>query len=92
MDEPGPPSPGDPYSAVWRMTPVGDAAGHGRQSRPIAGIVAGLVVFSPFGLIVGILLGWWFSDTALVEWALIVTLFGLIAAGSVGFFVANDES
>ncbi|HVK22546.1 MAG TPA: hypothetical protein VM677_14400 [Actinokineospora sp.] len=81
MDEP----PRDPYREVWQMTPVGDAKGSGRPSHPVAGILSGLVVFFPFAVLA------WFIAGFTVEWALIVTLFGLLAAGGVGFFIGTGS-
>ncbi|CRK61711.1 hypothetical protein [Alloactinosynnema sp. L-07] len=81
MDE----SPRDPYREVWQMTPVGEARGSGRPWHPVAGVLSGLVVFFQFAVLA------WFIFGSSVEWGLIVTLFGLLAAGGVGFFIGTGS-
>ncbi|HEV7652270.1 MAG TPA: hypothetical protein VGP26_29305 [Actinophytocola sp.] len=95
--QPGqPPPPGnDPYRAVWQMNQVGQEMGPRRRFgnlRLVAGIIAGLVAFMPFGVATSAVWGWWSGESDLngAGWAIIVL--GLAAGLGVGGFVASESS
>jgi hypothetical protein len=89
-----PEQPPDPYKSVWQMSQVG--AGGKRRFRDlklVSGIIAGVIMFVPFGLITTIVWGWWGdaeSNVNGVGWAF--ALVGLAAAMVVGGIVASSES
>ena len=89
-----PEQPPDPYQSVWQMSQVG--AGGKRRLRDlklVSGVIAGIIMFVPFGLITTIVWGWWGeaeSNVNGVGWAF--ALIGLAAAVVVGGIVASSES
>ena len=90
--EPERPPGEDPYRSVWNMTPVGGTDGPRRtELRILPGLIAGLVVFVPFGVLAGYLWGLW-GDLHATAAGWVVTLVGLAGAFSMGAFVASDRS
>jgi hypothetical protein len=74
----------DPYRAVWQMSQVGGNGGRrDRRIRWVSGILTGLAVFAPFGLVV---IMWGFSGIALA-----VLIIGLSIAGTIGGYVATNN-
>jgi hypothetical protein len=88
MDQPAEPSREDPFRDVWRMSEVSEPGRRRRtELRIVPGLIAGAVVFVPFGILAGILWASWGSGTA--GW--VVVLVGLAGAFSMGAFVASDH-
>lgn len=86
--EPEPPRDDDPYRAVWNMTPVGGTGGRRRSElRLLPGLIAGVVVLMPFGILAG-----WLWSAGAVTGGWVITLLGLAAAFSMAAFVASDRS
>jgi hypothetical protein len=89
-----PEQPPDPYQSVWQMSQVG--AGGKRRFRDlklVSGLIAGILMFLPFGLITSIVWGWWGDADANVNgvgWAF--ALVGLAAGMVVGGIVASSDS
>jgi hypothetical protein len=84
----------DPYRSVWNMSPVGGPEGPRRRTelKMVSGLIAALVVFVPFGILAGVLWGWWWSENGSTTAGWVVTLLGLAGAFSMGAFVASDRS
>jgi hypothetical protein len=91
--EPERPQGEDPYQSVWNMTPVGGTDGVRRRTelRILPGLIAGLVVFLPFGVLAAFLWGLW-GELHATAAGWVVTLVGLAGAFSMGAFVASDRS
>jgi hypothetical protein len=87
-----PPAEKDPYQAVWQMSQVGDASGHGRRVRWVAGTLAGLVCLMPFALVTSVVWGFWGSgvDFNGPGWA--VLIIGIGAGLTVGGYVATTDN
>jgi hypothetical protein len=92
--EPERPPEEDPYRSVWNMSPVGGPEGKPRRTelKLVSGLIAGLAVFLPFGILAGVLWGWWFHDDGSNSAGWVVTVLGLAGAFSMGAFVASDRS
>jgi hypothetical protein len=74
----------DPYRAVWQMSEVGGNGGRrDRRIRWLSGILTGLAVFVPFGLVVVM---WEFTGVAFA-----VLIIGLSIAVTVGGYVATNN-
>ncbi|HYQ61662.1 hypothetical protein [Actinophytocola sp.] len=82
MEPPG--GENDPYRSVWQMSQVGGTGGRrDRRIRWLPGILTGLAVFVPFGLVVVM---WEFTGVAVA-----VLIIGLSIAVTVGGYVATGE-
>jgi hypothetical protein len=69
--------------------PVG---GSDRSRLKLAGgLLVALVVFVPFGILAGVLWGWWWHDDGSNLWGWVITLLGLAGAVSMGSFVAYER-
>jgi peptidoglycan/LPS O-acetylase OafA/YrhL len=89
--QPHQPPDNDPYRAVWQMSQVGDAAGHGRKYRWVAGIVAGVVALVPFALVTSAIWGFWGDEVSVNGAGFAVLILGFAAAGSLGGWVATSQ-
>lgn len=95
--EPQPPPEQDPFRSMWQMSPVADAragGGAGRRKSGLrlgAGLIGGLLMFTPFGLMASALWGWWSGESNWngAGWATVVIGLGLGAL--VGGFVASES-
>lgn len=85
----------DPYRAVWHMTPVGDAGRHGgrggRELRIWAGVIAGLIGFFPFGLMVTAAWGFWSGDPEVNSGGFALLFVGLAAGACLGGYIASNK-
>jgi hypothetical protein len=90
--DPERPQENDPYRSVWRMTPVWTTGSGRSELKIVAGIIAGLVVFMPFGIVASVLWGWWGDETNWGPGGWATVLLGLSAASAMGGFVASDRS
>lgn len=85
--------PPNPYGSVWQMSQVGQETGHKRfgNFRLVAGIIAGLVAFAPFGVVTAALWGWWSGESHVNGGGWAVIVIGLAAGLGVGGFVASES-
>lgn len=91
---PPPPPDNDPYRAVWQMSQVGAPTGRSHWWSDLklgAGIVGGLLVMFPFGLIASAIWGWWGGEQNWGAGGWVTVLIGLTAALCVGGFVASES-
>ncbi|OLF15596.1 hypothetical protein [Actinophytocola xanthii] len=94
---PQPSQQADPFGAVWSMSPVADARAAGRAGRRRsdlrlgAGLVGGLLIFFPFGLIATILWGWWEGEANWGSGGWVNVLIGAAAGFAVGAVVASSQ-
>ncbi|OLF07230.1 hypothetical protein BLA60_28950 [Actinophytocola xinjiangensis] len=95
--EPQPPPEQDPFRSMWQMSPVADARAGGKAGRKRtglrlgAGLIGGLVAFTPFGLVTSAFWGWWQGESnwGASGWA--VVIIGLGVGALVGGFVASES-
>jgi hypothetical protein len=86
--------PVDPYRVVGQMSQVGDA---GRRAhwwsglKLVSGLVGGLLVFFPFGLIASAFWGWWSGESNWGTGGWVTVLLGLTAGMCVGSFLASES-
>ena len=78
---------------MWQMSQVGEETGRKRfgNYKLLAGIIAGLVAFAPFGVVTAALWGWWSGESHMNGGGWAVIVIGLAAGLAVGGFVASES-